>query len=296
MYKKWLVTGASGFLGTSLCQHLKKDNNNLIVGLNNSHPLTVTGVKPVTLELTNKILLNKLLLDEQPDVVLHCAAMTNVDQCETQPDLAMRVNAIVCKNLADTCASIKAKLVMISTDQLWDNADPWIKEDTPPTPANVYGESKALGERYVSEDDNSLVLRTNFFGRGTPWNNNLINQVIETLTKKRVFRVFVDVYFSPLDIELLSVLIIESVNQNLSGIYHMAGSERLSKYEFALRVAERFNLNTELLEKASVLDVDFKAKRPAEMSLSTEKLANSLHMKLPDLTTSLDSSWQSYQS
>jgi len=286
---KWLITGASGLLGSRLCENLAFYSKQETLGIINTHKLDINKIKSVQLDLTETELVNDIFKTYQPDITVHCAALTNVDYCETNEDEAYELNTKVSENFSNLCAENNSKFVFISTDQLWAEHTPWITEETPISPVNVYGKTKAAAEKIVLRNEDSLVLRTNFFGKGPVWGASLLDNIVSTLKANNVFRGFNDVYFSPISVNLLVDNIVNAVNNSLSGLYHLAGSERLSKYEFSIRVADYFSLNKTLIEEVSVESIDFLAKRPSEMSLSTDKVSKALGYKMPDIQTSLNS-------
>lgn len=228
-----------------------------------------------------------LVCEVNPDVIIHCAAVTDVEYCENNPSESRILNADVCKLLTSVCISDQVKIVMISTDQLWRNADPWIKEDEKPEPVNIYGQTKAAGENYISDYKNHLIIRTNFFGNGTSWKPSLSDIILKTLVNGKIFHGFEDVYFSPMFVNDLAGYIIKCVNRNLIGLYHVSGSDRLSKYEFAVKMADHFGFSNKQIKRTALKSKNFSAKRPFEMSLCTEKISRDLDIVMPGINESI---------
>lgn len=284
--KKWLITGASGLLGTTFCQKLGNENIE-VIGQTREHDIKVNGVCGVVMDLTSIGNPAKLIQKFNPDVVIHCAALTNVDLCEAEPELAYAINAKVCGELAEICDQIGAKFVMISTDQLWKNANQFSNENTPSEPSNVYGASKVEGERLTLLKNNTLVVRTNFFGIGPSWKPSNADHVLTTLRLGKTYTGFANVFVCPIEVGILVDTIVSCVEKNLLGIYNIAGRDRVSKFEFARQVAQCFSMSTDNITKSTAEAMNLTAQRPHEMSLSVARVENALGIRMPTLEQSL---------
>ncbi len=165
----WLITGASGLLGSALCHHLSS-NNSVAVGIVNHHKITIDGALIKQCDITNEIALGELLAEANPTHIIHCAALTNVDQCETNPDLATKLHVTAPANMANWANKNHRKMVYISTDHLWDGTKQYVEETDITHPLNSYAKTKSIGENHVlTEDPNALIARTNFYGEGLEW-------------------------------------------------------------------------------------------------------------------------------
>jgi dTDP-4-dehydrorhamnose reductase len=163
-----------------------------------------------------------------------------------------------------------------------------VEENQPVRPVNAYARSKAKGERMVqAADPNALILRTNFFGRGRPWRLSLSDWYLERLHSGEKFFAFSDAHFTPIALPLLYEVVVDAASAGLDGIYHACGSERLSKYEFAVRLARWLGLPQDGIRPGNIADAGLTAPRPADMSLSTQKLSNALSRHLPTIANSL---------
>ena len=156
-----LVTGASGLLGANFVSVARKHDRHL-VALTHRHSLPDSEVQSVTVDLTDQQEVKKLIHDLRPTWIVHCAALTNVDLCEEQPETATLVNTTASRNLAREASMVDAGFVYISTDSVFDGEKGQYSEDDHPNPLNVYGRSKLAGEMAVIEElEESLVIRTN---------------------------------------------------------------------------------------------------------------------------------------
>jgi len=299
--KKWLIVGASGLLGGRLASYLQARNHE-VVALYWQHPLLGNLARfglQVNL-LDGKDACQRAISDIAPDVVINCAGLTNVDQCEDDPDQAVLLNSNLAGRLADASNRQGCFFVHISTDHLWDGRCRSVAEDMPLDPINVYAKTKAGGEVEVRKaHPQSLVLRTNFFGPSLPWRKSFSDWLTEELCAGRPINAFSDVFFTPIATDLLCARIVELVDKKVSGVLNLAGGERVSKYDFAMRWAERTGLDKSLIHAGLVKDRNLRAPRPGDMSLDCSKAEAILGRPMPSLDESflaLDESLLTYDS
>jgi len=285
---RWLITGAGGFLGGYFCDALAR-NGNVVVAQCRSHHPPGNVAQTIVADLAETAAGHRVVSEGRPDVVIHCAAMTNVDECERDPAGAQRMNAGICGELAESCTRVGAKLVMISTDQLWRNAKPFATEDLPLDPAGVYGSTKAEGERLVATNPVHLILRTNFFGRGPNWRPSLSDTVLNTLRSGKIFYGFTDVFYTPIDVRIFAQWTVDAIQAGLQGIYHLGGRDRLSKYDFATLLARRAGLDASAIKQSTVAAAGLTTERPCEMSLNSNKISRALNRELPSVEQSIAS-------
>jgi dTDP-4-dehydrorhamnose reductase len=283
---RWLITGAGGFLGGHLCRELARREATFVAQARNHRPPQV-ATEYIVSDLSVDGVGTRLIAGVMPHIVVHCAAMTNVDECEKNQGAARRSNALLAGEIADACTQAGAKLVFISTDQLWRNAKPFVGEDEPVDPAGAYGKSKAEGEQLVLRGPNHLVLRTNFFGSGRPWRPSLSDQILQALRGGKTFNGFTDVFYTPIEVKMLSRWIVDAAQADLHGVYHLGGRDRLSKHEFAVRLARHAGLDAALIRASTVATAGLPAERPREMSLSSAKIAQALGCAVPSIDDSI---------
>ena len=283
----WLVIGASGLLGHGLCQDLLAAGVS-VSAIRHSHGLQLPGAVELEADLTAPGTPRRLLGSTRAETVVYAAGLTNVDACERDEALAQRLHADVPAALAEICGSEGRRFVAISTDHLWEGTQPLVSEDTPLAPVNAYARTKAAGEAAVREAmPEALILRTNFFGAGRPWRKSLSDWMLEELRAGRPMTGFVDAHFTPIAVPLLSRTIRNAVTADLGGLYHAAGGERVSKYDFAVRLADWAGLPRGLVRPGRLGEARLLARRPLDMSLSTAKLAAALGLAAPSLDQSL---------
>jgi len=285
--KDCLVTGASGRLGHQLCRTLSAAGHS-VTGLRLSHELELPAVQELTVDLTKSEDVNQAIGSVAPSVVIHAAGLTNVDLCEDHPEEARQLHVEATRNVAQAAARSGALLVYISTDHLWDGTQQLVSEDTPAKPINVYAKTKYEAEGVVAETNpKHLIIRTNFFGDGRPWRPSFSDWISDTLQAGKTLRMFQDAFFTPIESGLLCNIITELIEGDTQGLYHVAGGERISKYEFAVRLAGALDLPSDLIEPAMLDQAGLLAPRPHDMSLATNKIAALLGRSMPKCAESI---------
>lgn len=235
--------------------------------------------------------LASVLNDVRPDLIVHAAAMTNVDACERNPVLAQRVNCDVLGEIVEYCQLSGSRLVHISTDSVFDGQkETPYNENDPVAPLNVYARTKLAAESLVLRRPDAIVLRTNIFGWRPPGGDVSFGEwVLRSLRDGTPLTMFHDVMYSPIATPLFSGVVAQCVKAGLTGLYHAGGGEILSKYQFALKVAEAYGLPTNNVLSISVADKPLAALRPRNMALDSSKLAAALGVgSLPDVAASID--------
>lgn len=281
------VTGISGFLGLNAALQLKTRHE--VSGSYCLHPVRIEGVNTFQLELSETATLPDKVLDFRPDVVLHAAGLTSVDECEHNPKQAERLNVRVSENVARIAQSAGAFLVHISTDHLSDGTHSFVNEAEKPVPLNVYARTKWQAEQAITGiAPNALIVRTNFFGWSTPFKPSFSDWILEGLRMGKELPLFEDVHITPLLVNDLIGLLERMLPYESGGIYNIAGSERVSKYEFAVRLAGAYKYSAHMLRPVRLAERALSARRPLDMSLNTDKVVMRLGSALPSLDASLE--------
>lgn len=285
MKKKMLITGVSGLLGNNLAYYFKNKFN--ILGLYFTHPVIINGVQLQKVDLLNENLFKDIILEFAPDIIIHCASLTDVDFCEMNPEITDLVNVKGTQVVVDSIKKRNTKLIYISTESVYDGTKGDFFESDPVNPQNYYGLSKYKGELEVLEKKGSLILRTNIFGWNIQKKFSIAERVWNELSNKRIFNGFKDAFFSSIYTFDVAAILDKAIDLDLSGIYNCASRTSSSKYEFALYVANYFNLEKELVQPISIDDFGFKAKRGKNLTLNVTKLQNVLNYKFPSITDSI---------
>lgn len=226
----------------------------------------------------------------RPDVIINCAALTNVDHCEDDPRAAMALNGDFVHHLAELSARQNSVLVQISTDAVFNgrSATPYTEEDQA-DPINAYARSKLAGEAAALNWRRALVLRTNIFG----WNRarpkpSFGEWLYDVIANRKPATLFTDVVFSPIYIGRFIELIEVALQKNLSGLFHLAGDDSLSKDAFARLLSRRLGRDDDNLKAGSVADVQLRARRARYMGLSSHKFATASGSTIPNVKLSIE--------
>ena len=282
MQKKVLITGGSGLLAVNWTLSLL--NKYSITLILHNRKISILGVNTETAPLNSTKECLSILGKYRPDIVIHTVGLTDVEECEKKPDLATEVNAVLAGNIATACNELNIKLVYISTDHLFSGHDQKSTEEATVNPINVYAETKYLGELKVQENcKDALIIRTNFFGWGAKHHKSFGNFIINNLRQNNSVSLFDDVFFTPILINDLVKKVHKLIDLSAIGVFNVVGNERLSKYEFGVKLANCFNLDIDLINAISINDKENLVKRPKDMSLSNAKLCQALDCKVANL-------------
>lgn len=292
--RRILITGASGLLGLNTALEAAKDHN--VVGQVNSHLLRTDAFATVQADLLAPGAFERLLDRTQPEWVIHCAALANVDACETDPLQARQLNSEVPRQLAELVARGGARLLHVSTDAVFDGQRGEYTEVDAPNPLGIYAQSKLDGERGVLvANPQAIVARVNLFGWSLSGKRSLAEFFFNKLSAGEPCMGFTDVFFCPMLANDLGWIFLKMLDAGLSGLYHTVGSECISKYEFGLRIARRFGLDESLIAPKSVYEGGLKAARSPNLTLRTDKLVEALGASLPGLSTGMEKFYTLYQ-
>ena len=283
---KIFVVGISGLLGLNTSLQLSKWHQ--ITGCYHANPISIDGVEVFDVDITQDSSLDSILASMKPDLIINTVALTNVEFCESNPGLAHNLNVKAAKYIAEIAHNLHIKLVHISTDHVFDGENPWRNETDNPHPLNVYAATKLLAEEQVSQIcPGSLIIRTNFFGWGPSNRQSFSDWIIQSIQNDKILTMFTDVLFTPIITDELVNATVQLVNIDAHGLFHISGKDRISKYDFALCLAKVFEYKTDNIIPISVDSFEFKATRPKDMSLNTNKASKTIGNSLPSVIESL---------
>ncbi|TCL60286.1 dTDP-4-dehydrorhamnose reductase [Hydrogenispora ethanolica] len=272
-----LITGANGMLGHRMALEFAARFDTLVTQY--GEPTYIPGCRDLFIDITKPI-----IPSFQVDLVVHTAALTDVDYCQKHWEEAWLVNFDGTKNLLK--AFPEARFVYISTDFVFDGVSGNYSENALPHPINVYAKSKYAAEQLLP--DNSLIVRTCIFGNNLQSNKeSLPEKIVKKLQKNQPVSLFSDLFSTPLYTGCLTKLVLQAVERNLTGIWNLAGAQRVSKYEMGLKLAEVYGLNPNLIIPISVNDFQFEAPRPRDVSLNTTKISATFGHPPPTVAESL---------
>lgn len=266
-----LITGGAGLLAANWAVAVR-DRYAVTLGLH-TRRVAIEGVDCRVVSLESEDSVVAAIKEANASIVIHSAAMTSVDACEAAPAEARHANVDIARNVALACTARRAKLVHISTDHVFSGMHSMMDEAAAIGPVNVYAQTKAEGEVAVLDACPwAIVLRTNFFGWGLPYRKSFSDIIIDTLRAGREIGLFCDAYFTPILMEQLITASHELIGAGTSGMFHMVGDERLSKYEFGLRIARIFGLDSGLIRPTLLAERRDLVPRPLDLSLDNRKM------------------------
>lgn len=301
------ITGANGLLGQKLvevfCGGQYDDSKNRILGCDlqpesySSLPKLSQGFfEYESIDLLDKEKLETFISSFKPEVIINTAAYTDVDGCEIDKEKAWKVNVDGVRNLVNVCKEANhqnashIKLVHLSTDYIFDGKKGPYSEDDLPNPLSYYGKTKLESEKTINENlDDFIIVRSNvLYGWGKNVKSNFVLWAINKLKENQKINVVNDQYNNPTLADNLACAVVELISNKFSGVINIAGREYLSRYDFALKIAEKFGLNKENILPIQTSQLHQPAPRPLKGGLKIEFAQKILKTKLLDVNEGLD--------
>lgn len=273
--KRILLTGGSGLLALNWA--ITVHNQFELILTMHHREISLKDVKSIRIDTGSKENIRNAVDQIQPDLIIHTAGLTSVEDCEKYPDLAKAVNTDFASNVSAVCTEFKIPMVHISTDHLFSGEFQYATEELLVNPINVYAATKAEAEIRVLENyPEALVVRTNFYGWGPSYRRSFSDQIIYTLRQGKEIILFDDVFYTPILAETLVQTVHELLDLNSAGIYNVVSDDRISKYDFGIAIAEYFELDRSLIKRGKMSQKPGLVQRPYDMSLSNRKASSLL--------------------
>ncbi len=232
--------------------------------------------------------LKTILQHEQPAFIINCAAMTNVDGCEDNKQLAWNLNVSVVETLVQICKITGSHLIHFSTDYVFDGNHGPYSEINKPNPISYYGKSKLAGENVcLPSGIDVTVLRTNVVYSSNPNKGDFVHWVIKMLEKEVPITVVSDQYSNPTITDDLAFAVLKIILKGCKGLYHIAGSEYCNRVEFANKIAQIFMLDESNIHSIKTSELQQKAKRPLKGGLTTLKAQSELGIEFLSVESGL---------
>ena len=291
---KLLLTGVSGLLGINFAQEMMNEFE--IIGVDRGK-LVNAPFKILKHDLLEAGIVETILDKVRPDWVVNCAALADLDLCENDPELAKLLNTNLPRQIARACKEREITLAHISTDAVFDGQkDGFYGEDDSPSPIGVYARTKLDGEWAVlTENPKAIVARVNFYGWSLSGRRSLAEFFYNNLSHSKSMSGFTDVIFCPMLVNDTARTIVKMLDRGLKGLYHLVGPQAMSKYQFGVEIARRFNMSESDITPKSVNFAGLIAKRSNNLWLSTRKLSTDLGEDLPNFSTGLDEFYTQYE-
>lgn len=265
---KILLTGSSGILGSTILK--KFDANYNFLNLINKNKINYKYNQIVI--KNNFEILKKIFAGFRPDIIIHAAANTNIEDCQKNKKNCKKINFKFTKNLVKLSKLFKVKFIYISTDQVY-NKNFYQKEISKLKSNNYYTDTKILSENLIKSNlKDYTILRTNFFGKSTVLKKTFSEIIVQALQDSKKIYLFDDIYFNPINIDVLTRIIGIIIDKKIKGIFNVGTLNGLSKYKFGLKIAKKFSLNSNYIIKDSFLNRRNLSKRPLDMRMDVSKI------------------------
>ncbi len=269
---KILVTGISGFLGWYAARQLKGQFE--LHGIYHQNPVQMPDVHLHQLDLCDAAATRQLLNRIRPAVILHLAANSNLNHCESHPQRAYRINVAATQQLVALAEKLDIYLLYTSTDMVFDGQSPPYHEASPPSPIHSYGHTKAAAEQAVVQSLASVaVVRLPLLYGQVPHASNFYSSWLAHFQKGEPIRAFMDEFRNPLSGRQAAEGLALLLDKKVKGIWHLGGKEYCSRYRFAVSMAHQYGYPEELVIPGKQADISSLAKRPAKLCLAFEKAA-----------------------
>ena len=280
-----LITGASGMLGATLVDNFSNKYN--IFATSRSNFSNNKAHKFMEFDLLNDSYKN-LISWSKPEIIIHCAAITNLDYCEQNEQIAREVNT---ESLAKIMEYSKnARIIFISSDAVFQDGLKLPNENSVTIPQNVYGKSKLQGEKILLNSAHPhLALRTTIVGRNINYHSkySFLEWLIESLKNKEEITLFKDAIFNPITIWDFSNELDWIINNKIEGVFHLSGREIISKYDFGMKICNALGFDLSLIKVGYLDEQLFKAKRNKDQTLDSSRYQVYSNRKLPTINQTI---------
>lgn len=265
------ITGASGFLGWYACQALSHDWQ--LYGTYHTHPVTLEKGAVESLDLRDNTAVQAYWDKTQPDAVLHTAAISKAGPCQRDPDGSYPVNVTSAVTLAQRCAKAAIPFVFTSTDLVFDGTQAPYEEGDRPNPVNHYGHQKAVAEQAIlrAYPDATICRLPLMYGAATPTATCFLQSFLATLQAGTPLTLFTDEVRTPAEVTDVVQGLRLVLAQNVTGLLHLGGPQRLNRYDFGRLMAIAFQMPTTALQPCLQSSVPLSAPRPQDVSLNSER-------------------------
>ena len=283
-----VVVGGKGLLGSCLLKSYNKSHEVISVGngIDNEKVIDVLSIQAWI----------QLMEEVKPRKIVNTYAYADVDGCESDVNLAYRLNSLVpavIEAALEMCQQ-NIQIIHISTDQVYSGSN-WYHENSDPNPLNSYGKTKLLGERYL-DTNKSTILRTNFFGKSKSSKKlSYTDWIYERIKSGKETYIHQNVYFNPIHMDELVNIIKVVMEKQLTGIFNVGATTKLSKFDFAVRFAEVIGMSTMNLKASRYEQSKFKIARPTDMSVDVRKLIRASGVELMSLEKNIQLCVEEYK-
>lgn len=280
MSLKVLVTGCNGFIGSSVTKSLVATNQVIGWGRGNCRLSAHRNLSYQNIDLANSAEVEIALRQMDVNIVIHCAALSQVEACENDTELCEQINVECTRLLAQKCKDTKAKMVFFSSDFVFSGKDKYVTPEVVPNPISIYGQSKFKGEQIVSKLDNFAIIRPVLVYGYSPAaaRGNFYTWVVDSLRKSKPLFLVSDQLRTPSYIEDVVVLVNRIVENDSMGFFNMGGKSRISILEFGLAIAEANDLDVGLISGKTSHNIPGADLRPLNSCFEVSYLDNMFNL------------------
>jgi dTDP-4-dehydrorhamnose reductase len=288
--QKILLTGANGLLGQKLIEYFSPDFEILAVDLHDSAKTAFAVGDYTRCDLTQRDAIYEVIKRFRPHYVINTAAYTDVDGSEEHKEVCWKVNAISVEHLANAAKAVAAPVIHLSTDYVFDGLADRYTEESRPNPLGYYGRSKLAGENLLigSGADWTIVRTMVLYGVAIDVAPNFATWLVEQLGNNKTVRIVDDQYGHPTISDDLASAILQIVQQRKTGMYHVAGSDYVSRLDFAHCLADVFDFDRSLICRIKTDELAQKALRPMRSRFDLSKAENELGITTRDMKSALE--------
>ena len=285
---KLLITGASGLYGSKLAELATARNYEVYSGYSRDQPAYGTHIR---FDVSDKNRVEETLKKVNPEVVLHAAALTDVDKCEINKELAWKINVEGTKNIAEAVKTSRTFIIYISTDYVFNGETGRYKETDTPEPINYYVLTKSKAEEIVKDlSAEYCITRVSVIYGASPSAGkvNFALWLLNKLKRNEQAKIVTDQWNSPTLNTNMAEMTLEIIERKLTGTFHLSGATRISRYDFAKQIAKTFNLDANSISPTTSAEFSWTAKRPKDSSLDTGKAQQTLKNKPLQINQALE--------
>lgn len=289
--KRILITGSNGLLGQKLVELLSHCNSYhlTLTSIENESVFGATAFHYIPLDLIRKQDVRRAVDGAEPEVIINTAAMTNVDLCETNREMAWKTNVIAVENLANAAKLTGARVIHFSTDYVFDGMNgPYVESDRP-NPLSYYGRTKLASENLLTTlgIPHTIVRTMVLYGVGNGVKVNFALWLLKNLSEEKPIKVVDDQLGNPTLADDLAYAVLKIIELERTGLYHIAGHDIVSRYQFAVQFADIFGFDKKLIASVKTSSIKQAAPRPLKSGLITLKAETDLGIKISGVAQGL---------
>jgi len=290
MRKRVLIIGANGLLGQNLLHAFANDYDRIACGRRPEFVAELPEVSYQPCDITRRADVIKLVREVMPNFIINAAAFTDVDGSEQQREACWQVNATAVGYLAEAARQVRARVIHVSTDYVFDGTTGPYSEAHRPNPLGFYGRAKLAGENMLIGSGASYAIARTMvlYGHGRKLRLNFVTWLIRQLQNGNPVRIVTDQFGNPTLASELAAALRVLAESGRDGIYHICGTEIIDRYHFALKIAEVFNLDAKLIMPSRTADLQQPAPRPMNSGFDISKAVRELGVSMSNVLTGLE--------